>query len=83
MKPSIRKTDAGWEVTRPGYGFNPDPQVSVWPSWKDALGSLRSAPAFATAAVTTGDYTLALWSSNGLAARRPRRLLAEDDWGAR
>jgi len=62
MKPSIRKSDAGWKVTRPGFGFNPDPQVSLWPTWKEALGSLRTAPASAGAQVTDGTQAPKPWA---------------------
>lgn len=58
MKPSIRKHNR-WVVKRPGYGFSPA-SVAGFDSWKDAVGSLRSAPASAGSTAERGNYTLAL-----------------------
>lgn len=58
MKPSIRKQDGRWLVTRPGYGFNPTPAVERFGSWKAAVASLRSAPGSAGASVDRGAHTL-------------------------
>ena len=38
-KPSIRKQGGCWQVTRPGYGFNPG-STSRYPSWRAAVASL-------------------------------------------
>lgn len=51
MKPIIRKQDACWVVTRPGYGFRPDPTTEEFGSWKAAVASLRGGPASAGAQV--------------------------------
>lgn len=58
MKPSIRKQDGQWRVTRPSYGFNPVPTVEQFPTWKAAVASLRTAPASAGASTERGFYTL-------------------------
>lgn len=57
MKPRISKRDGCWRVERPGYGFTAD-SVDEYRSWREAVGSLCSAPATAQAAVTFGSYTL-------------------------
>lgn len=51
MKPSIRKQDGQWLVTRPGYGFNPVPAVVEFGSWKAAVASLTSGTASASSVV--------------------------------
>lgn len=59
MKPSIRKQDGRWTVQRPGYGFNPGTSDD-FDSWREAVGSLRSAPASAAPMAERGSHTLAL-----------------------
>ncbi len=58
MKPSIRKRDGRWVVTRPGYGFRPEARREAFGSWRAAVASLRSAPAAAGASAERGHYTL-------------------------
>jgi hypothetical protein len=53
VKPSIRKQDGRWLVSRPGYGFCP-PTVDEYTSWREAVGSLRSGPGSAGALVERG-----------------------------
>jgi hypothetical protein len=38
-RPSIRHTEHGWTLTRPGYGFSRD-HVTHYPTWDDARASL-------------------------------------------
>jgi hypothetical protein len=57
MKPVIRKQDGQWVVTRPGYGFAAGVVATSHGSWKDAVASLRSAPA-AGVGSERGVYTL-------------------------
>lgn len=57
MKPSIRKVDGRWTVSRPGYGFSPA-TVEPFDSWREAADSLRSAPASASASAERGSFTL-------------------------
>lgn len=52
MKPSIRKRDGRWVLTRPLFGFAHVPEVTRNPSWKAARRALLgSAPATAGAMV--------------------------------
>lgn len=61
MKPSIRKLDGCWTLTRPPYGFTTEPEVTVHTSWKAARTALlRSAPASAGASSQVGGYTWGL-----------------------
>lgn len=40
MKPSIRKQDGRWILTRPGYGFGSTGSVKVCGSWAEARAAL-------------------------------------------
>lgn len=40
MKPSIRKQDGRWLLTRPGYGFGSSESVQVCGSWAEARAAL-------------------------------------------
>jgi hypothetical protein len=64
MKPSIRQWDGQWVVSRPGYGFGP-PTVEGFGSWREAVGSLRSAPGSAGASTERGAFTLPAVSQSG------------------
>ena len=65
MKPSIRKQDDQWVVSRPGYGFGSAPTVEAFGSWREAVGSLRSAPGSAGASTERGVFTLPALSQRG------------------
>lgn len=65
MKPSIRKENGEWVVTRPGYGFNPQDTVEEFGSWKAAVASLRSAPGSSCASSERGFYTLVQFNGRG------------------
>jgi hypothetical protein len=40
VKPSIRKQDGHWLLTRPGFGFSAAPRVSEHASWGEAKRAL-------------------------------------------
>jgi hypothetical protein len=57
MKPSIRKTDGRWVLTRPSFGFATSDEVTLHESWREACAALRSAPAGGVGS-ERGVYTL-------------------------
>lgn len=59
MKPTIRKQDGRWVLTRPAFGFADGPEVTVHATWKGARTALLGgAPASAGASYERGHYTL-------------------------
>lgn len=73
MKPSIRKQDGRWLLTRPGYGFSQD-TVDEFDSHKEALESLRTAPGSAGPVLERGSFTLGLYGRWGLSRRGTIRM---------
>lgn len=66
MKPSIRKRDGRWVLTRPGFGFAPVADVTVHGSWRAARAALL------------GD---AVGSAGPIVERGFHTLPALNDWG--
>lgn len=75
VKPSIRKQDGRWVLTRPGYGFSSQPSVTACESWEDARRRLLGpAVASAGAQVERGYHTLPSVNQRGYAHRGTIRM---------
>lgn len=82
MKPSIRKEDGRWVLTRPAFGFAPVDEVSEHDTWKAARNALlAAAPASAGASAERGYNTLAL-KAQGWSRRGTIRMEESDDLSA-
>lgn len=66
MKPSIRKSNGVWVLTRTPFGFASEPATTVHSSWKAACRALLgSAPATAPSWTALGQHTIRTVNQRG------------------
>lgn len=70
MKPSIRKQDGRWVLTRLAYGFNQQATVREFPSWRSAMDAAHPSVASAGPSIERGHRTLGLTGRFGMSAYR-------------
>lgn len=82
MKPSIRKQDGRWQLTRPGYGFSAGPTTTEHDSWQEAKQALIG-QAVGTAGASIeragSQWVPGLRSHRGTQSGRPRWIDLRED----